>query len=241
MTLYFFGDSWSSEKGELESWHLKNGVTPDEPLRSYPAMVSETLEIPYKNFSIPGSSNLNMIDQLVNSGATKGDHAVFSLTAGSRRFYYDDHGTVVHLGIDQTKGAVSVYQDSWLSALSCFTLYSYCVKKEIQPWFISTFDILYHNRIADHHPLWNSIPDSVWIISKDSCSVQKDFDPDWYNVANKNLTADFYNWINSDRESVKKYIRPCNDHPNLEGRKKIAQTITLKLKNKIKESTNVGI
>lgn len=233
--LYFFGDSWSAETGELEAWHVKNNIAPGEPLLSYPAMISKFLNIPYRNFSVPGSSQQSMIPQLINSDAKSGDHAIFSLTSPSRRFYYNNDNTMINLSIDGIKESISVYQDSWLSALTCFTLYNYCMQKEIQPWFVSTFDVSYHDRIEKHHALWKHVPDSVWILPKETCLVQTEFDPEWYNKESKNLTANLYNWLNSGRPAVNKYIRPCVDHPNLAGRKKIAKKITSVLKNKIKE------
>jgi hypothetical protein len=233
--LYFFGDSWSAEAGELESWHLRNNIVPSEPLASYPAMISKLLNIPYKNFSIPGSSQMSIISCLVASGATQGDHAVFSLTSPSRRFYYNDKADMVHLSIDSTKDATSVHQDSWLSALACFTIYSYCIQNKIQPWFVNTFDVSYHDRIDNHHLLWTSIPDSVWILPKDTSLVEQEFDPEWYSNGSANKSANLYNWLNSGRSTIEEYIRPCSDHPNINGRKKIAQKIVSVIKDKIKE------
>jgi hypothetical protein len=233
--LYFFGDSWSAEVGELESWYQKNNIIPSEPLASYPAMVSKLLNVPYKNFSIPGSSQPSMIPLLTESGAGAGDHAIFSLTSSARRFYYDDNNKMIHLSSDVNKKSINEYQDSWISASTCFTLYSYCIQHKIQPWFISTFETSCSDRIDKQYSLWNSIPDHVWILPKETCVVQTEFDPEWYAPESKNLVANLYNWLNSGRPAVEKYIRPCSDHPNLQGRKKIAQRIISVLKDKIKE------
>jgi hypothetical protein len=65
--------------------------------------------------------------------------------------------------------------------------------------------------------------------------VHTEFDPEYYAPDSKNLVANLYNWLNTNNENVYRYIRPCQDHPNLNGRKKIAQRITLELKKKMKE------
>ncbi len=233
--LYFFGDSWSSEIGELETWHRVNQVAPNEPLKSFPYMISADTGIPYKNFSVPGSSQQSMIHQLINSEISTGDTAIFCFTASSRRCFYNGSGDLVNLDVDKHKEALNEYQDSWLSALTCFTLYNFCVNKKIDPWFVNVFEVCYHNRIDKHHALWKEIPDSVWLLPKDTCLVHTEFDPEYYAPDSKNLVANLYNWLNTNNENVYRYIRPCQDHPNLNGRKKIAQRITLELKKKMKE------
>ena len=233
--LYFFGDSWTAEVGELETWHRLNRIAPVEPLSSFPNMVSDSLNIPYKNFARPGSSQMSMIPCLINSGVANGDHAIFCLTTNARRFFYKDFDSIVDLRMEENKEALNEYQDSWMTALTCFTLYNYCQNKGINSWFVNVFEVSYHNRVSQHHPLWKEIPDSVWLLPKNTCLVHTEFDAEYYTLGNTNLSANLYDWLNTNNANVQEYIRPCGDHPNLAGRKKIAQRIVSELQNKIKE------
>ena len=217
--LYFFGDSWPAEGGELETMYGKK-------FKSYPAMISDLLDIPYVNHAQWGTSQPDMISKLILSNASTGDHAIFSMTAPSRRFYFDDNGTAENISVDKSAEQVNDYQDSWLSALTCYTILNYCITKQIRAWFINTFNVSYKPTRA--HPLWNMIPDDVWVLPKNTCAVQMLFDPEQF--ADKYDDSDFYNWLQSNNAQVKKYIRPCQDHPNLTGRERIAQTIAEKIK-----------
>jgi len=217
--LYFFGDSWPAEGGELEAiLHSK--------VKSYPAMVGDMLSMPYENHGLSGSSQLDMVSKLIASNATAGDHAIFSLTSPARRFYYNNQGIEKNTAVDTNREQLNDYQDSWLSALSCYTIYNYCSNHKITPWFINTFNISFKKQWS--HPLWKFVPDHVWILPKDTCIVQMLFDPERF--AAKYDDSDFDDWLQSDNQQVQQYIQPCRDHPNLKGREKIASVIAEKIK-----------
>jgi len=192
-------------------------------------MISDMLDIPYVNHAQSGASQMDMISKLVSSEATSGDHAIFSLTAPSRRFYFNEHGRSTNTSVDRDPEQVNDYQDSWLSALTCYAVYTYCVTKQICPWFINTFNVSYKSMWA--HPMWNLIPDSAWVLPKNTCVVQMLFDPEQF--ADKYNDSDFYDWLQSNNAQVEKYIKPCQDHPNLAGREQIAQAIAKTIKKEI--------
>jgi lysophospholipase L1-like esterase len=57
------------------------------------------------------------------------------------------------------------------------------------------------------------------------------FDPEQF--AEQYNDSDFYDWLQSNNAQVEKYIRPCQDHPNLAGREQIAQAIAKTIKKEI--------
>jgi len=225
-TLYFFGDSWSSEKCEVERLFSAGQYMTNESIKSYPAMVSDRLNLPYKNFSKSGSSQPHLIQQLLESDIKPGDHAVFSLTAGSRRFYYDDDGKPHNIFVDKNIEAINDYQDCWQSGWVCYTLYQYCQQNSIYCWFLNMFNVSWSEQV--HHPLWNLIPDQNWILPKTQCVLQV-FDPDHFAKFQEYKNSDFYDWLHTNNTQVKQFIRPCNEHPNLLGRRKITEIVSNKL------------
>ena len=226
-SLYFFGDSWTAEQGELELWHKTKNITPTETLQSYPAIVANCLGLPYKNFGLRGSSQFDMVHQFLNSDIQPGDHAVFALTASARRFFYSENKKNNSIGIDTNKAAVNSYQDSWLSGLTCFTLCQLAREKQVSVWFFAAFDRIWEE--FDYHPIWDSVPDSVWLIPKNQ-SALAEFDPEFFSIPTR---SELYTWLRSGRDSVEQYIRPCDDHPNMNGRKKIANIVALALESRL--------
>jgi hypothetical protein len=230
-TLYFFGDSWSTETGEPEKLAKAGKYIVDAPIKCYPAIVSDLLNIPYKNYSKSGSSQPHLIQQLLDSDISAGDHAIFSLTAPSRRFYYNDEGVEINTFADDNIAAVSDYQDSWQSAWVCYTLYQYCQQHSITCWFISTFNVSWSKQT--HHLLWNQIPDTCWILPKTQC-VLEFFDPEYFSKFEEYINIDFHDWLNTNNPQVNQFIRPCHDHPNLLGRQRIAEIVADKLYHDMK-------
>jgi len=77
--------------------------------------------------------------------------------------------------------------------------------------------------------LWDIIPDESWLIPKNANVVSQLFGGDnnvWEHEGN------LFDWIMTENDAVKKYIRPCKAHPNLEGHQKIAEYIASELKNR---------
>lgn len=221
--LYFFGDSWSSEYCEVERLVKDNKYIPTTPVKSIPGIVSSLTSLPYKNFSVTGSSQIDMLYQLQNSGVNHNDIAIFFLTAPSRRFYLDDLGNTKNLQIDSNKFAINDFNDTWLSSVACFSLYKYCVDRNATPYFINSFNVSWYADIQMH--LWKEIPDNRWIISKNKCIVSEWFDPAFYGENYEYRNDDFYRWLSSKNMNVQKYIYPCKEHPNMEGRSLIATKI----------------
>ena len=232
-TLYFFGDSWSSEESEIEVLIQKKKITVNEPVKSYPAIVSELLRLPYKNYSFPGTSQTHVIQQVLKSDISAGDHAIFSLTAPSRRFYFNNVGDSENTLIDENKNAVNDYQDNWLSSLACYSLYQLCRQKLVNPWFLKTFNVSYLKDSNDS--LWELIPDNVWLVPKTTCIVATEFDPEFFDQFDEYKNIDFHSWLKTDNQQVQQYIRPCRDHPNMLGRKKIAEKVAAELRKKSNE------
>jgi hypothetical protein len=225
-TLYFFGDSWSTETGEPDKLFKAGKYDIDVPTKCYPALVSELLNVPYKNYSLNGSSQPHLIQQLIGSDISAGDHAIFSLTAPSRRFYYDDQNIGVNTIVDANIAAINDYQDSWQSAWVCYTLYQYCQQHSITCWFISTFNVSWAEHT--HHPLWDLVPDKCWILPKTHC-VLESFDPEYFSKFEKYINIDFQDWMDTNNPQVNQFIRPCKNHPNQAGRQKIADVVADKL------------
>ena len=219
-TLYFFGDSWpegSSEDG-------KNPV-----IESYPTLVGQYLNLPIRNCSVGGTSQSDMIQQLLNCDIKAGDQAIFSLTSGARKFYYDKNGNPINASSEIAMKHLDLsndFNDTWLAAQTCYILYYYCRERLITPWFINTFNIAYHKNY--HHKLWESIPDTPWIIPKDHCVIEQ-FDPEFFGQWEDFRNSDFNDWLDTNNQQVQYYIRPFYNHPHTNGRKKIAEIIAEKL------------
>jgi len=96
---------------------------------------------------------------------------------------------------------------------------------EFTPWFFNMFT----NIDNMNNILWDIIPDESWLIPKNANVVSQLFGGDnnvWEHEGN------LFDWIMTENDAVKKYIRPCKAHPNLEGHQKIAEYIASELKNR---------
>jgi hypothetical protein len=217
-TLYFFGDSWPQE-----------GPVENSTITSYPTLVGQYLNLPIKNYSVGGSSQPDMIQQLLNCDIKAGDLAIFSLTAGSRKFYYDPKGKPVNSSSVPAMKHLDLsndFNDTWIAAQTCYILHHYCQDRSITPWFINTFNIAYHKNY--HHKLWESIPDSCWILPKDRCVIEH-FDPEFFGQWEEFHNSDFNSWLDTNNQQVQYYIRPYYNHPHINGRTKIAEIIAEKI------------
>lgn len=222
--LYLFGDSWAEENGEYEEIY-QAGKAKEIP-RSLGKLISELCELEYSCHAKGGSSQFGIFMQLLNSDIQPGDVAIFVLTSPSRRTYFDDKGNSTTVMVDLRPEYVSDYQDSWLSAVFCFSMLQYCISKGIKPLFVNTFNIGY----IELCPLWNSIPDEYWILPADTCVVRELYDPEWFKQYENYRNSDFAEWLDADPKSVSVYIRPCIVHPNMEGRRAMANAISTAVK-----------
>lgn len=227
-TLYFFGDSWPAEHGEIDQIMRRKGIDVD----SYPAIVGKLLDMPVKNHAIAASSQEHMIVQLLASDINAGDHAVFSLTTPSRRMIYNDHNQVEHQFVDPCRSGVNEFNDQWRSANTLFVLYQYCQSKKIHPWFVCTFNVTCINEY--NNLLWKEIPDHCWLMPKNQCLVEKIFDPAFFSQRNEYRNCNFQEWLDTENAQVEKYIRPCLNHPNALGHQIIAEWIAAELTQRIK-------
>ena len=228
-TLYFFGDSWPAE-GPMP------GVK--EELVSYPSLVGQELNLPVSNHSVLGTSQSDMIQQLLNSGIQANDVAVFSVTAYSRQFYYDENGNKINVSKPEDMAmlkTVNDYNGVWQSAQNCYLLYSICRQWNITPCFLNTFNNCYLKHY--HHKLWDLIPDDVWILPKDKCVVQE-FDPVYFGQYDEYRNSDYRDWLKTNNAQVQYYIRPHEAHPHVNGRKKIAEIISKFLSTNVLPSTS---
>ena len=224
-TLYFFGDSWTEQNSELEI------LFPKENFLSYPDMVGQLLNIRVKNLAEGGTSQMDMLDKLAKSDIQDGDHALFCLTAPSRRFYVDEHNCSQNSFCDHDKNKVNDFYDSFLSATVVLAIEQICNSKNITPWFMCAFDTSYNQQTA--HQLWKFVDFGKWLISPATTIVRELFDPIWFKKYKVQKNTDFADWLNEDNQQVKKLIRPCQGHPNIEGRKLIAEFVYKKLKDKL--------
>ncbi len=221
-TVHFYGDSWTLEYDPEKL--IKDCV-------GYPSTIGKLLDVPVINHGVGGNSQMSMVDQFIRSNINPGDHAVFSLTSPSRRFYFNDNGQGINTTVDKNKESINDYQDSWVSALTCYSLINLCHLKQCQPWFVNLFNVSYQQEWA--HPLWNLIPQEVWLLPPNRCLVQDVFDPEWFSQFEIFRNSDFYDWLNTNNQAVNNYIRPCSHHPNLRGKNAIAEFLANKLKDKI--------
>ena len=193
---------------------------------SYPTVVGQIVNLPIKNYSQNGSSQPDMIQKLLNADINDGDIAIFSMTAQSRQFYYNDSGKPINVATAEEMSllpTVNDYNGVWQSAQTCFVLYNICQQKNVIPCFLNTFNISYHKEY--HHKLWELLPDDVWIMPKDHCVIEE-FDTEYFGKFDEYRNSDFWEWLQTNNKQVQYYIRPYANHPHVNGRKKIAEIIS---------------
>ncbi len=227
-TLYFFGDSWTSENCEVEDLYRRGIYKPTKPIKSIPAILAEITGLNYQNFSLSGSSQEHMLYSLFESDAGAGDHVIFSLTAPSRRFFLDDNG---HPQSTQhgDRNSINDYNDSWISSGVINEFYQECLCRKAIPWFFCSFNRsrFDSNKILESR--WKRIPDKCWLLDPTTCAVAEWLDPKWFSQFEEYMNSDFYDWLKSDSKMVAELIHPCREHPNMEGRWVIAKIIAEKI------------
>jgi hypothetical protein len=217
--LHIFGDSWAAENSELEK--LYSGGKIDSPPQSFARLTAELCGLQYLCHARGGASQADMFLQLQHSKIQSQDVAVFLLTSPSRRTYFDDQGKQFTISVDLQKQYVNDHQDSWLSSLHCFAMQQFCLSNNVTPLFVSTFNVNYVELCS----LWEHIPKHHWILPPTTCMVRELFDPEWFGQYDIYRNNDFYDWLHSQSPGVQKYIRPCNDHPNMAAREVMASVV----------------
>lgn len=226
--LYFFGDSWTSEKCEVEDLYRRGIYRPEKPIQSVPAIVSEITGLDHRNYSVPGSSQEHMLYRLLESDIKSGDHAIFALTAPSRRFFLDDDATPTSVHHDAVS-SINDHNDSWRASCAVNGFYQQCIIKGVTPWFFCLFN---RSRFDNNEVLkknWERVPADRWLLPPTTCAVAEWVDPGWFARFEEYMNSDFYDWLRSDSPEVSRMIHPCQEHPNLEGRWAIARKIAEKI------------
>lgn len=244
MTIHFFGDSWTAgcelngyitEKLEISTVYnkqLAHALTHENNCMhlmkdlAYPSIVGNILNETVYNHSITASSQDRMLYEFFNIKIKKGDDAVFALTAPSRKSCLTDNNEIVDIQWDENDKYLNEYNNNWKSAQTCTLLYLICQNLGINAWFFNVFTTIDKKM---NSKLWDIIPKRSWLIPKNENIVSWLFDKDikqWSHEGN------LFDWLNTENNVVKKYIRPCKAHPNLVGHQKIAEYIASEIKNK---------
>lgn len=222
--LYFFGDSWPAEGGEYNDLvRVKHD--------SYPTMIGKMLGVESRNHAKSGTSIEHTLIQMLASDIGPGDHAVFSLTAPSRRMFYVSPRNIRHTAVDLNRDAVNDTNDQWQAVKTLLLIYFVCQQRQINPWFINTFNISCYDHT--HDELWNMIPSQCWILDRRTCIVSELFDPVFHSRYQLYNNSNFDEWLLHNNQQVQQYIRPCENHPNLQGRIRIAECIGTFLASKL--------
>lgn len=219
MTLHVFGDSWAAEVSEPETLYSA-GHTDVEPV-SVSKLIADQCGLDYECHARGGASIADMLIQLNNSGIREGDHAVFFLTSPSRRTYFNEHGQSKTLAVDLQPNYVNDHQDSWLAAVHCLAMQHICEQVGVEPWFVSTFNVNY----TQLSPLWKHVERSYWLLPPETCVVRELFDLTWFGQWKTYSNSDFYDWLQSGSPGVSQFVRPCQDHPNMQGRRAMADLV----------------
>jgi hypothetical protein len=229
--IHFFGDSWVAENGEIEFILRKQNKSIDH-CKSFPTMVGERLNCEIVNYGESGSCQMSMLYKLQSANLNNDDIAIFCLTAPARRFYFDFKNEVHNMFIDTNKEYTNDNQDTWISAVTLFAIKSYCDIKNVKSYFVCMFNKSYFKNTKIN--LWQDIKNFNWILPPETCVVRELFDPKWFTQYKEYANSDYVEWLQTENQNVNKYIRPCIDHPNLEGRGAIAELIVQTLKKRIK-------
>jgi len=244
MTMHFFGDSWAAgcELNGYITHNLKRTKSYNKQLAhalthennciylmkelAYPSIVGNMLNEPIDNHGITASSQDRMLYEFNNANIIQGDDAVFALTAPSRKSCLSDNNEIIDIQWDESDKYLNEYNNDWRSAQTCLLLYFLCNKLGINAWFFNVFTTI---DIKLKNDLWNIIPDDRWLIPKHENIISRIFDK---HISQWSHEGNLFDWIMTENDAVKKYIRPCKAHPNLEGHQKIAEYIASELKNR---------
>ncbi len=209
----FFGDSWVS------------GEELDNKDQSFPCLLGA------QNFGIPGTGIPGLLRHF-NQAEKNFDLAIFCITDPSRiMFYktYDDYtddiqGTALASSEHKTLQKIgNNYNDDVIVSQICYILLKWCQDLDIQCYFVNLFT----GQLGESF-LYKLIPDNYWLINKHSCLLKEVFDTQNY-FADYLGKRELWIWLKNDNADVKKFIRPCENHPNKTGHKAIADFMNNKL------------
>ena len=244
MTMHFFGDSWTAgcELNGYISLEMKLSSGYNERFAhmlshenkcahlmkdlAYPAIIGKSLNESIVNHGITASSQDRMLYEFNNTDIKSGDDAIFALTSPFRKSCLTDENEIVDIQWDENDNYLNEYNSNWRSSQTCLLLYLICRQLGINAWFVNAFTAV-DTRMQCN--LWDMIPDRCWLIPKDENMVSWLFDEDVTQWAHE---GNLFDWLNTENDAVKKYIRPCKAHPNLLGHQKIAECIAKEISHR---------
>ena len=218
MTIWFYGDSWPGGC-ELEP---EPGQTTQD--LAFPARVGTLLQTDVVNKSVWGSSQEFMLEALLDSDLQPGDLAIFCCTVRTRRTYRTADNRFKDVQWQTDENLVNDYEDERVSAQALALAYHMTLSRQATPYFFNQFDTVNH---VDK--MYLEIPDQHWLIPMRHSVLSALFDPEYFAQWDNHKRHNFYTWMDTESSTVKKYIRPCNGHPNLHGHQTIAEFIANEL------------
>jgi hypothetical protein len=220
MTIWFYGDSWPA------GCELAQDGNGDDPSRAFPTIVGQLLKTDIINKAVTGSSQEYMIEAFLESSVQKNDIVIFCCTAKTRRLYRTTDGTLFDVQFNPDETYVNPYEDERVSSHCCALLYHLAISRGATPYFLNQFD---SSRYTDL--MYNEIPTHCWLIPNQESILSCLFDPDFFHQWDHHHNGNFQEWLSTESDLVKKYIRPCQAHPNMVGHRVIANFIADQLLN----------
>jgi hypothetical protein len=215
--IWCFGDSWPAgiELEELQS---------TLPLPNFPTVIKEKTGLNVINRGICGASQSRMLYELLDSPTQPNDIAIFALTAKTRRMYRTKDNEIHEQQFNTDEMIVNHHEDHRYSSATISLLYYMCCQRLIKPYFFNLFDTHW---LPDQ--MFKEVPESCWLIPPSESILSTLFDPVFFHRYDNHHNGDFLEWLETENNQVKKYIRPCRAHPNIHGHKVIADYIINKL------------
>lgn len=230
---YWFGDSWVTGL-ELEK------LVPLTEVNNYlfGKLVSDFFKADFVNKGDPGSSVdiipykfTSVVDELQTN-----DIVFFCLTASLRTSILLDDSTECKTirPYNESTDAISKF---WYKNIDSYQQRLYNYEKVINLLYLWTKELgikCYFLNLFTVEPksIFNVIPDKNWLIDRKSCVAQSILhvnDPNNAEIVRNDMpTLKSEDWYYQE-QLIKKYIYPCDNHPNILGHQKIADILIEKL------------
>lgn len=243
MKFYWFGDSWVYG-AELEK------ILPASQCQqsAFPQIVSDHYGAECVNLGMNGSSVDNLaweFSKVVDNIDPDHDRVFFFLSSDIRTWMFNDKGHMSWIGVypgfvptnahphwkEYFKYFDNPHQRTYNYDRSVNLLYFWCKSLGIK-CYLSNIFTTQPTPTMDH-----TSPDS-WLLPRDQC-IATAIVPCIDNNAGEMLVNDVPTLTDKQwkiqQAHVEKYIKPLNAHPNVEGHKKIAQTIIELIESKNKQ------
>ena len=221
MQIWFFGDSWPAGC-ELNCTPFG---TKDDTINAFPGIVGRSLDISVQNKGVSGTSLESMIEEFLDADIGSDDIVIFCCTAKTRRLYRSETGKLNVIQFQFDPIHVNPYEDERIASHCCALLYHLTKSRNAIPYFLNSFDCVKHI-----DKMYFEIPEHSWLIPKTESILSYLFDPEFFHQWDHHHNGNFQDWLQTESELVKKYIRPNNAHPNQVGHNTIANFIIDQLK-----------